>query len=349
MPPTYTPLIRRYTYTPDSTPTYLVEVGHNAWFIPMDTAHTSQTPVQGYCITGAPNLQRVLQDAYSHQTSVATPATLLADAFDIPSDTFGIPMDQSPLLTPVDMEGMSVNIPVDAFGIPEDVPLNSLDMDVDAFSIPAEQLTLVPAADVPCHSLDALHPLVDHDQTPVTHIYEDDVFTMNNIHMPLSSPMHVHQPVTPVGLLYEKDAFAIPPSQAPSPPLRPTSLVFGDDAFVIPACIAITSVIPVAVNDIGGVPVPINYIHSMPEGLALDADPFSIPDSAPAASQLQAFDANAFNMQCVPAAALPTEPHDTPSNPVSPTVSQSGEYLHILLVMSPLHIFRDAAHDTVGE
>ena len=87
-----------------------------------------------------------LQDTYSHQSSISTPATLLADAFDIPSDTFGIPMDQSPLLTPVDMEGMSVNIPVDAFGIPEDVLLNSLDMDVDACSIPAEQLALAPAA-----------------------------------------------------------------------------------------------------------------------------------------------------------------------------------------------------------
>jgi len=101
-------------------------------------------------------------------------------------------------------------------------------------------------------------------------------------------------------------------------------------------------------------------------------DAFSIPDNAPLASQLQAFDANAFNMQCMPAAALPTEPHHTPSNPVSLTVSQSGEYLHILPVMSPLHIsnpvsltvspsgeylhispvmsplhiFRDAAHDT---
>jgi len=77
MPPTYTPLIRRYTYTTDSTPTYLVEVGHNAWFIPMDTAHTSQTPVQGYHVTSTPNLQRVLQDAYSRRTSIATPATLL--------------------------------------------------------------------------------------------------------------------------------------------------------------------------------------------------------------------------------------------------------------------------------
>jgi len=76
--------------------------------------------------------------------------------------------------------------------------------------------------------------------------------------MLLSSPMHVHQPVTPVGLLYEKDAFAIPPPPAPSLPLRPTSLVFGDDAFVIPACIAITSVMPVAVNVIGGVPAPVN-------------------------------------------------------------------------------------------
>jgi len=157
MPPMYTPLIRRYTYTTDSTLTYPVEVGHNAWFIPMDTAHTSQIPVQGYHVTSTPNLQRVLQDAYSHRTSVSTSATLPADAFDIPGDTFGIPMDQSPLLIPVDMEGMSVNIPVDAFGIPEDVPLNSLDMDVDAFSIPAEQLALALAADVPCHSLDALH------------------------------------------------------------------------------------------------------------------------------------------------------------------------------------------------
>jgi len=321
MPPTYTPLIRRYTYTADSTPTYPVEVGCNAWFIPMDTAHTSQTPVQGYCITSAPNLWRVLQDAYSRRTSIATPATLPADAFDIPGNTFGIPMDQSPLLTPVDMEGMSVNIPVDAFGIPEDVPLNSLDMDVDAFSIPAEQLALAPAADVPCHSLDAFCLLGDHDQTPVTHVYKDDAFTMNSIHMLPSSPMHVHQPVTPVGLLYEKDAFAIPPPPAPSPPLWPTSLVFGDDAFVIPACVAITTIMLAAVNDIGGVPVPINYIHGMPEGLALDADAFSIPDSAPPASQLWAFDANAFDMQCMPAAALPMEPHDAPSNPVSPTVS----------------------------
>jgi len=48
----------------------------------------------------------------------------------------------------------------------------------------------------------------------------------------------------------------------------------------------------------------------------------------------------------MPAVALPTEPHDTPSNPVSLTVSRSGEYLHISPVMSPLHIFRDAAHDT---
>jgi len=214
MPPTYTPLIRRYTYTANSTPTYPVEVGHNTWFILMDTAHTSQTPVQGYHVTSTPNLQRVLQDAYSYQTSISTSATLLADAFDIPSDMLGIPIDQSPLLTPMDMEGMSVNIPVDAFRIPEDVPLNSLDMDVDAFSIPAEQLTLALAADVPCHSLDALCPLVDHDQTPVTHVYKDDAFTMNNIHMLLSSPMHVHQPVTPVGLLYEKDAFAITPPPA---------------------------------------------------------------------------------------------------------------------------------------
>jgi len=298
MPPTYTPLIRRYTYTANSTPTYPVEVGHNAWFIPMDTAHTSQTPVQGYRITGAPNLWRVLQDAYSCRTSIATPATLPADAFDIP-----------------------INIPVDAFGIPEDMPLNSLDMDVDVFSIPVKQLALAPAADVPCHSLDALRPVVNHDQTLVTHVYEDDAFTMNSIHMPLSSPMHVHQPVTPVGLLYKKDAFAIPPPPAPSLPLWPTPLVFGDDAFVIPACIAITSVMPAAVNDIGGVPAPINYIHGMPEDLALDADAFSIPDSAPPASQLQAFDANAFNMQCMPAAALPMEPHDAPSNPVSPTVS----------------------------
>jgi len=134
--------------------------------------------------------------------------------------------------------------------------------------------------------------------------------------------------------------------------------VFGDDAFVIPACIAITSVMPVAVSN----------IYGMPEGLALDADAFSIPNNAPPASQLQAFDANAFNMQCMPAVALPTEPHHTPRNPVSPTFSQSGEYLHftgdesltyqqscvspsgeylhILLVMSHLHIFRDAAHDT---
>jgi len=83
----------------------------------------------------------------------------------------------------------------------------------------------------------------------------------------------------------------------------------------------------------------------MPEGLALDVDAFSIPKNAPLASQLQVFDVNAFDMQCMPAAALPMEPHHTPSNPVSPTVPQSGEYLHILLVMSPLHIFRDAAHD----
>jgi len=183
---------------------------------------------------------------------VSTPATLLADAFDIPGNMFGIPMDQSPLLTPVDMEGMSVNIPVDAFGIPEDVPLNSLDMEVDALSIPAEQLTLVLAADVTCYSLDALCPLVNHDQTLVTHVYKDDMFTMNNTHMLPSSPMHVHQPVTPVGLLYEKNAFSIPPAPAPSLPLQPTSLVFGDDAFVIPACIAITSVMPAAVNDIAG-------------------------------------------------------------------------------------------------
>ena len=131
----------------------------------------------------------------------------------------------------------------------------------------------------------------------------------------------MHQPVTPVGLLYEKDAFAIPPPPAPSPPFQPTSLVFGDDAFVIPACIAITSVMPAAVNDIGGVLAPSNYIHGMPEGLALDADAFSIPDSAPPASQLQAFDANAFDMQCMPAAALPMEPYDAPRNPVSRTVS----------------------------
>jgi len=144
-----------------------------------------------------------------------------------------------------------------------------------------------------CHSLDALHLLVNHNQIPVTHIYEDDTFTMNNIHMLPSSPMHVHQPVTPVGLSYEKDAFAIPPPPAPSLPLQPTSLVFGDDAFVIPACVAITSVMPAAVNDIGGVPAPINYIHGMPEGLARDADAFSILDSAPPASQLQASDANA--------------------------------------------------------
>jgi len=121
--------------------------------------------------------------------------------------------------------------------------------------------------------------------------------------------------------------------------------VFGDDAFVIPACIAITSVMPAAVNVIGGVPAPVNYIHGMPEGLALDADAFSIPDSAPPASQLWAFDANAFDMQCMPAVALLTEPHDAPSNPVSLTVFRSGEYLHISLVMSPLHIFRDTAHD----
>jgi len=66
---------------------------------------------------------------------------------------------------------------------------------------------------------------------------------------------------------------------------------------------------------------PVNYIHGMPEGLALDADAFFIPNSAPPASQLQAFDANAFNMQCMPAVALPMEPHHAPSNPVSPTVS----------------------------
>jgi len=91
MPPTYTPLIRRYTYTADSTPTYPVEVGCNAWFIPMDTAHTSQTPVQGYRVTGAPNLQRVLQDAYSCQSSISVPATLLADAFDIPEIHLAFP------------------------------------------------------------------------------------------------------------------------------------------------------------------------------------------------------------------------------------------------------------------
>ena len=80
-----------------------------------------------------------------------------------------------------------------------------------------------------------------------------------------STPMHVHQPVTPVGLLYEKDAFAIPPPPAPSLPLQPTSLVFGDDAFVIPACIAITSVMPVAVNDIEGMLAPISHIDGMPD------------------------------------------------------------------------------------
>jgi len=78
---------------------------------------------------------------------------------------FGIPMDQSPLLTPMDMEGMSVNIPVDAFGIPEDVPSNSLDMEVDAFSIPVKQLALAPAADINYHPLDALCPLVNHEPT----------------------------------------------------------------------------------------------------------------------------------------------------------------------------------------
>jgi len=46
---------------------------------------------------------------------------------------------------------------------------------VDAFSIPVEQLTLAPAADVMYNSLDALHPLVNHDQTLVTHVYEDDM------------------------------------------------------------------------------------------------------------------------------------------------------------------------------
>jgi len=92
----YTPLIRRYTYTTDSTPTYPVEVGHNTWFILMDTAHTSQTPVQGYHVTGTPKLWRVLQGTYSHHSSVSIPATLPADAFDIPGNTFGIPMDQSP-------------------------------------------------------------------------------------------------------------------------------------------------------------------------------------------------------------------------------------------------------------
>jgi len=236
MPPMYTPLIRRYTYIADSTPTYPVEVGCNAWFILMDTAHTSQTPVQCYHITGTPNLQRVLQDAYSRHSSVSVPATLPADAFDIPGNTFGIPMDQSPLLTPMDMEGMSVNIPVDSFGIPEDMPSNSLDMEVDAFFIPVKQLALTLAADVTYHSLDALHLLVNHEPTLVTHIYEDDVFSMSNIHMLPSTPMLVHQPVTPVGLLYKKDAFDIPPPPAPSPPLWPTFLVFGDDAFVIPAC-----------------------------------------------------------------------------------------------------------------
>jgi len=59
MPPMYTPLIRRYTHTTDSTPIYPVGVGCNTWFILMDTAHTSQTPVQGYCVTGALNLLRM--------------------------------------------------------------------------------------------------------------------------------------------------------------------------------------------------------------------------------------------------------------------------------------------------
>ena len=91
-----------------------------------------------------------------------------------------------------------------------------------------------------------------------------------------------------------------------------------------------------------GIPV------TMPEGLALDADAISIPNNAPPASQLQAFDANAFDIHCMPAAVLSMEPHHASSNCVSPVttaVSPSGEYLHIWTVMSPLHIFRDAVHN----
>jgi len=69
--------------------------------------------------------------------------------------------------------------------------------------------------------------------------------------------------------------------------------VFGDDAFVIPTSIPITSVMLAAVNVIEGMLAPVNDIDGMPEGLALDADAFSIPNDAPPACHLQAFEANA--------------------------------------------------------